>query len=246
MHAVRKVVQTDVHSLRVHVPVTPSTPADASLLRARNATRCASGVTGCRSATSRSPGVLFAACRTRLGAACDRLIRSCARPLLWRPAFPSAPGLGSIGSAEIRVPWFANFPATTPGSDFCRSYVIGVGSLLSLAAPSNPPGQSGDLPGPDVVLACMRWVSDAAEPLFASPKTPQGCCLRPNSEPRHSGVRLLDAQSPRLHAPRPTLRLTPRGCPTHGSRQRWGLASPLTGLAPATRSPVSLAHEFEP
>ena len=43
-------------------------------------------------------------------------------------AFPLAPALGSIDSADSRLSLFADFPATMAGSDFSSPCIIGFGS----------------------------------------------------------------------------------------------------------------------
>ena len=82
---------------------------------------------------------LLDACRMR-SSACDTLSRFCARRALCWPAFPSAPALGSTGSAADRSALFARFLATTAGSDFSRPFVIGFGSATSRCGPGRPYG----------------------------------------------------------------------------------------------------------
>ena len=71
---------------------------------------------------------VFAACRTR-SSAWVTLARSCVRRVLCWSAFSSVPALGSTHSAatvvEPTLALFAGFTATTAGSDFSRSCIIG-------------------------------------------------------------------------------------------------------------------------
>ena len=76
----------------------------------------------------------LAACRTR-SSAWDTLSRSCARRVLCWPAFPSAPALGSTGSAAGRPALFVGFIATMAESDFSRPCIIGYGSSPSRCGP---------------------------------------------------------------------------------------------------------------
>src|SRR5216684_4050098 len=66
---------------------------------------------------------------------CDTVARFCARPVLCWLAFPSAPALGSTDSAADRSAAFTGFTATTAGSDFSRSCIIGYGSSPSRCGP---------------------------------------------------------------------------------------------------------------
>src|SRR4030088_1198703 len=66
---------------------------------------------------------------------CDTVARFCARPVLCWLAFPSAPALGSTDSAADRSALFTGFTATTAGSDFSRSCIIGYGSSPSRCGP---------------------------------------------------------------------------------------------------------------
>ena len=68
----------------------------------------------------------LAACRTRSSPG-DTLPRPGVRRVPRSTVFPSAPALGSIGSAGGRPPLFADFPATMAGSDFSRPCIIGFG-----------------------------------------------------------------------------------------------------------------------
>ena len=153
------------------------------------------------------PGFLFAACRIR-SAAWGTVPRSCARPVCGLPGFPLGAGLGSIGSAEPRGPLFADFPATLPESDFSKSYIIGYGILPFLCGPVR---LRGNVETCQLPMLCVHACNGSLTP--RSPSSPHQYRLedaafgRPNSGPRHSGVRFLDAQLPCLHAPLPTLRL---------------------------------------
>src|SRR6266480_2238442 len=66
---------------------------------------------------------------------CDTVARFCARPVLCWLAFPSAPALGSTDSAADRSAAFTGFTATTAGSDFSPSCIIGYGSSPSRCGP---------------------------------------------------------------------------------------------------------------
>src|SRR6266700_3833320 len=80
-----------------------------------------------RSVVNFSFFLCLAACRMR-SSACDTVARFCARSVLCWLAFPSAPALGSTDSAADRSALFVGFTATTAGSDFSRSCIIGYGS----------------------------------------------------------------------------------------------------------------------
>src|SRR5258708_24004173 len=56
---------------------------------------------------------------------CDTVSRLCVRAVCCWFAFPLVPALGSTGSATDRSALFASFVATTAGSDFPRSFIIG-------------------------------------------------------------------------------------------------------------------------
>src|SRR5262245_5290003 len=58
---------------------------------------------------------------------CDTVVRFCARSVLCRFAFPSAPALRSTDSAAVRTALFVGFPATMAESDFSPPYIIGYG-----------------------------------------------------------------------------------------------------------------------
>src|SRR3981189_3639177 len=80
-----------------------------------------------RSVVNFSSVLCLATCRMRSNP-CDTVARFCARPVLCWLALPSAPALGSTGSAADRSALFTGFTATTAGSDFSRSCIIGYGS----------------------------------------------------------------------------------------------------------------------
>src|SRR6478736_3945879 len=88
-----------------------------------------------RSAVNRSFFLSLAACRTR-SSAWDTLARFCARRVLCWPAFPSAPALGSTGSAADCPALFVGFVATMAGSDFSRPCITGYGSSPSRCGPA--------------------------------------------------------------------------------------------------------------
>ena len=66
---------------------------------------------------------------------CDTPSRFCARRVLCRSAFPSAPALRSTRSAPGRPVLFAGFTATTAGSDFSCPCIAGYGSSPSRRGP---------------------------------------------------------------------------------------------------------------
>lgn len=77
----------------------------------------------------------LAALRTR-SSACDTLSRSCARRVLCWSAFPLVPVLGATGSAADRSDLFVGFAATTTGSDFSGSCIIGYDSSSPRCGPA--------------------------------------------------------------------------------------------------------------
>jgi len=87
---------------------------------------------------------------------CDNVARFCARSVLCWLAFPSAPALGSTDSAADRSALFTGFTATTAGSDFSRSCIIGYGSVTfpmrDLGGQRCPSVERETLPGSDVFL----------------------------------------------------------------------------------------------
>jgi hypothetical protein len=65
--------------------------------------------------------------------------RLCIRPVSCWVAFPSAPALGSTGSAPDRSGTFVGFTATMAGSDFSSPFIIGYGSSPSRCGPPKRP-----------------------------------------------------------------------------------------------------------
>src|SRR6195256_2050088 len=88
----------------------------------------------CRSVVNFSSVLCLATCRMR-SSPCDTVARFFARSVLCWLAFPSAPALGSTDSAADRSAAFTGFTATTAGSDFSRSCIIGYGSSPSRCGP---------------------------------------------------------------------------------------------------------------
>ena len=84
--------------------------------------------------TSGRDGRRATACRI-WSAACDTVVRSCARAVLWRPGLPLVPALRSTNSARPEGPLFAGFITTMAESDFFKSFISGYGYFLSFAAP---------------------------------------------------------------------------------------------------------------
>jgi len=74
-------------------------------------------------------------CRMR-SSACDTHYRHCVRSVLCWLAFPSAPALGSTGSAVAETTLFVGFSATMAESDFSRPCIIGYGSSPSRCGPA--------------------------------------------------------------------------------------------------------------
>jgi hypothetical protein len=120
----------------------------------------------------------LATCRTR-ASPWVTLVRSCARSVRCRPAFPSAPALGSADSDGGWPPPFAGFIATMAGPDLSRPFIAGYGSSPSRHGPARlpPPGQTRDIPSSSAVLSCVMRSSTPAErqPLAWRCRT---CCLR--------------------------------------------------------------------
>src|SRR5262249_9189426 len=84
---------------------------------------------------------------------CDTAPRLCVRPVCCWFAFPLVPALGSTGSAADRSALFASFSATTAGSDFPRSFIIGFRfSLPDADQKRDCPGRTRDLPSSDAIL----------------------------------------------------------------------------------------------
>ena len=169
----------------------------------------------CRSATRRSSGFLFAACRIR-SASCDRLPRFCARLLLRPPEFPSAPALGSTCSAGRCRLLFTGFIATMAEPDFFRS-LISVYGLPPLRC--GPARLRGNLKTSRVPIKCFCTCHGSSTPgcptsphqigLWVLPSTgmivsahPVNMISRLNS-PAHT--------LPTLHQPPHGIRRTARG-----------------------------------
>ena len=98
------------------------------------------------------PALGQALVRTR-SSACDTLSRPCVRCVLCPLAFPLAPALGSTRSSAAETAPFAGLPATTAGSDFSRSFIVGYGSSPSRRGPAGvyrycPSGRARNLPVP--------------------------------------------------------------------------------------------------
>ena len=96
----------------------------------------------------------------------------CVRPECCWFAFPLVPALGSTGSAADRSALFASFAATTAGSDFPRSFIIGYRfSLPDADQKRDCPGQTRDLPSSDAILLrviCSSTPAGRAWPRLAA------------------------------------------------------------------------------
>ena len=103
---------------------------------------------------------------------CDTVSRLCVRPVCCWFAFPLVPALGSTGSATDRSALFASFVATTAGSDFPRSFIIGYRfSLPDADQKRNCPGRTRDLPSSDAILLrviCSSTPAGRAWPRLAA------------------------------------------------------------------------------
>ena len=103
---------------------------------------------------------------------CDTVSRLCVRPECCWFAFPLVPALGSTGSAADRSALFASFVATTAGSDFPRSFIIGYRfSLPDADQKRNCPGRTRDLPSSDAILLrviCSSTPAGRAWPRLAA------------------------------------------------------------------------------
>src|SRR5258708_1339010 len=103
---------------------------------------------------------------------CDTVSRLCVRPVCCWFAFPLVPALGSTGSAADRAALFARFVATTAGSDFPRSFIIGFRfSLPDADQKRNCPGRTRDLPSSDAILlrvVCSSTPAGRAWPRLAA------------------------------------------------------------------------------
>ena len=124
-------------------------------------------------------------CRMR-ASTCDMVSRLCVRPMCRWSAFPLVPALRSAGSAADGSALFAGFAATTAGSDFPRSFIIGFGSLPSRCGPAHPcGGQTRDLPSSGAILL----------PVMCSP-TPAG-----RTRPRIAALSVLHSTMETVSAP---------------------------------------------
>src|SRR5262252_1259873 len=103
---------------------------------------------------------------------CDTVSRLCVRPECCWFAFPLVPALGSTGSAADRSALFASFAATTAGSDFPRSFIIGYRfSLPDADQKRDCPGRTRDLPSSDAILLrvmCSTTPAGRAWPRLAA------------------------------------------------------------------------------
>src|SRR5215831_3593719 len=103
---------------------------------------------------------------------CDTVSRLCVRPECCWFAFPLVPALGSTGSAADRSALFASFAATTAGSDFPRSFIIGYRfSLPDADQKRDCPGRTRDLPSSDAILLrviCSSTPAGRAWPRLAA------------------------------------------------------------------------------
>jgi len=103
---------------------------------------------------------------------CDTVSRLCVRPECCWFAFPLVPALGSTGSAADCSALFASFAATTAGSDFPRSFIIGYRfSLPDADQKRDCPGRTRDLPSSDAILLrviCSSTPAGRAWPRLAA------------------------------------------------------------------------------
>src|SRR6266404_1323093 len=103
---------------------------------------------------------------------CDTVSRLCVRPECCWFAFPLVPALGSTGSAADRSALFASFAATTAGSDFPCSFIIGYRfSLPDADQKRDCPGRTRDLPSSDAILLrviCSSTPAGRAWPRLAA------------------------------------------------------------------------------
>src|SRR5215470_7202792 len=98
---------------------------------------------------------------------CNTVSRLCVRPECCWFAFPLVPALGSTGSATDRSALFASFVATTAGSDFPRSFIIGFRfSLPDADQKRNCSGRTRDLPSSDTILLRVICSSTPAGPAW--------------------------------------------------------------------------------
>ena len=111
---------------------------------------------------------------------CDTVSRLCVRPVCCWFAFPLVPALGSTGSAADRSALFASFAATTAGSDFPRSFIIGYRfSLPDADQKRDCPGRTWDLPSSDAIL--LRVMSSTTPAGRAWPRLTAMSVLRSTS-----------------------------------------------------------------
>jgi hypothetical protein len=103
---------------------------------------------------------------------CVTVSRLCVRPGCCWFAFPLVPALGSTGSAADRSALFASFAATTAGSDFPCSFIIGYRfSLPDADQKRDCPGRTRDLPSSDAILLrviCSSTPAGRAWPRLAA------------------------------------------------------------------------------
>jgi hypothetical protein len=208
-------------------------------LSAKNAARSRSGLRWWRSAVNRSFFLRLAACRTR-SSAWDMLPRFCARRVLRRPAFPSAPALGSTGSAAGFPALFVGFLATMAGSDFSRPCIIGYGSSPSRCGPAadmRPVGREiSRFPGKERPCMPGSLTTPGRRGLALTPPLVWPSVTVTTSAPGTIALSRLHgrpARSPADASPGPS-----RG-PTHGSGPMW-IATPSSRWTCTTYSlPVS-------
>jgi hypothetical protein len=138
---------------------------------------------------------LLATFRTRFSA-CNTLSRFCARRVLCRPAFPSAPALRSTNSVADCSALFVGFFATMAGSDSSRPFIIGCGSSPSRCGPlrASPAGQTRGLPVPAQGPSAHARVFDHAGPLGHSRWRARPCCLPPSERRRRPEMTSFAAQ----------------------------------------------------
>src|SRR5664280_549831 len=211
-------------------------------IRDRNDIRSKSRLIWWSSAVNRSCFLNLAAWRTR-SSACDTRARHCVRFVLCWFAFPSAPALGSTGSAAVLLPaLFVGFPATLARSDFLGSFIIGFGSSPSRCGPVVLSGQTQDLPVPIRRACAHARVSDHAEPggrsrcrlrSYCFPR--QRPCLRSEQE-SFSRLYGWPVRTP-VNASPPPSRTT-----AHDSGPLWFATPSVQWTLTTYSSPVSPAH----
>src|SRR5258705_433060 len=103
---------------------------------------------------------------------CVTVSRLCVRPGCCWFAFPLVPALGSTGSAADRSALFASSAATTAGSDFPCSFIIGYRfSLPDADQKRDCSGRTRDLPSSDAILLrviCSTTPAGRAWPRLAA------------------------------------------------------------------------------